>query len=85
MEEVTRPGSDIAFSLEFRKNRERTPDNRSDFEEAVITLAGDVWASDRGGDIRGTPIVTELIRERGRQQAAEDRVRPEHALTPRRA
>ena len=61
MEEVTRPGSDIAFSLEFRKNRERTPDNRSDFEEAVITLAEDAWASDRGGDIRGRPKKKKLI------------------------
>jgi AAA domain len=36
METIERPEADIAFSLKFTKARERTPDNRADFEAAVI-------------------------------------------------
>jgi hypothetical protein len=49
METVERPDADIAFALKFTKARERTPDNRADFEPAVITLSNDEWASERGG------------------------------------
>ncbi len=52
MEEIERPGADIAFSLKFTKARERNPDNRPDFEPAVITLANDQWASERGAQLR---------------------------------
>ncbi len=38
-------GADIAFDLRFTKARERTPENRNDFEPVRITLAGDRWAS----------------------------------------
>jgi hypothetical protein len=51
METIQRPEADIAFSLKFTKARERTPDNRADFEPAVITLANDKWESTRGGAI----------------------------------
>jgi hypothetical protein len=44
-----RPDADIAFSLRFLKARERTPENRADFDDAVIILSGDEWASERGG------------------------------------
>jgi hypothetical protein len=44
--------ADIAFTLSFPKARERTPDNRADFEEAVITLANDQWNSQSGGGDR---------------------------------
>ncbi len=44
MEAIERPGTDIAFNLKFTKARERTPDNRTDFEPAVITLEKDQWA-----------------------------------------
>jgi DnaB-like helicase N terminal domain/AAA domain len=40
--------SDIAFRFSFSKARERTPDNRADFEPAIITLANDEWSSERG-------------------------------------
>jgi hypothetical protein len=41
------PGvADIRFRLEFIKARERTPDNRADFEPRLITLAGDEWTSE---------------------------------------
>lgn len=49
MEEVERPDADIAFTLNFTKARERTPDNRADFEPATITLAANQWHSTRGG------------------------------------
>jgi hypothetical protein len=49
MEEIERPEADIAFCLKFTKRRERTPDNRSDFDAAIITLVDDQWSSQRGG------------------------------------
>ena len=39
--------ADISFTLSFPKARERTPDNRSDFETAKITLRADRWESSR--------------------------------------
>lgn len=35
--------ADIAFRLSFTKARERTPDNRTDFEPVNVRLAGDRW------------------------------------------
>jgi hypothetical protein len=52
MERVERPELDIAFKLTFIKARERSPDNRADFEPAIITLANDRWASERGEHVR---------------------------------
>jgi hypothetical protein len=37
------PGVDISFDLKFEKARNRTPDNRADFETIRGTLAGDRW------------------------------------------
>ena len=42
-EAVERDGTDIAFSLSFTKARERTPENRGDYDPVVITLANDQW------------------------------------------
>jgi hypothetical protein len=52
MEDVDRPDADIAFNLKFTKARERNPDNRVDFDPAVITLADDRWKSERGAHLR---------------------------------
>jgi hypothetical protein len=52
MERVERPEFDIAFRLSFPKARERSPENRSDFDPALITLSNDEWASERGEDVR---------------------------------
>jgi hypothetical protein len=52
MERIERPELDIAFKLTFPKARERTPDNRTDFDPAIITLADDQWSSERGGHVR---------------------------------
>lgn len=54
MEDIDCRERDVAFQLKFTKARERTPDNRTDFEPAVISLSGDAWTSERGGDVRTT-------------------------------
>ena len=48
MERVERPEADVAFRLAFPKCRQRTPDNRTDYEPAIITLQDDEWHSERG-------------------------------------
>jgi hypothetical protein len=48
LESVERAEADIAFALSFTKARERTPDNRADFEPAIIKLQNDEWTSERG-------------------------------------
>lgn len=45
METIEQPEADIAFSITFTIARERSPDNRSDFEPVVITLTTDEWSS----------------------------------------
>jgi hypothetical protein len=41
------PGVDISFYLKFEKARNRTPDNRADFEAVRVTLAEDRWECQR--------------------------------------
>jgi hypothetical protein len=43
MEAIARDDTDVSFSLEFRKARERTPTTRADFQTARIALTGDEW------------------------------------------
>jgi hypothetical protein len=51
MQKIERPGTDIAFSLNFNtKARERAPHNRADFEPVVINLAKDQWAVETNGE-----------------------------------
>ena len=52
LERVEQPSADIAFQMKFTKARERRPDNRADFEPAVITLVDDRWTSEQGGIVR---------------------------------
>jgi hypothetical protein len=63
LQRLERAGTDIAFTLSFPKARERTPDNRSDFADAVITLANDEWNSESGGGDRAG---------RGRKRTLDD-------------
>jgi hypothetical protein len=42
-EAIERADTDIAFSVQFTKARERTPENRQDFANIVIRLAQDRW------------------------------------------
>jgi hypothetical protein len=52
METIEQPGADIAFSLKFSKARECSPENRSDFDPAVITPANDAWTSEQSSHVR---------------------------------
>jgi hypothetical protein len=49
LERIERPDADFAFLLKFTKARERAPENRADFDDAIITLTGDEWSSERQG------------------------------------
>lgn len=42
--EADRPGTDIAFQIQFTKARRRHPGAREDFETRVMTLTNGVWA-----------------------------------------
>jgi len=44
MEAIAREDTDLSFSLEFRKARERTPATRADFVLARIALVNDEWS-----------------------------------------
>jgi hypothetical protein len=87
MEEIERPGADVAFRLKFDKARERTPDNRADFEEVVITLANDAWSSEPGGrigtakkaatDLALDVLNDEIARGNGTIPAACERIPPD--------
>jgi len=46
LEAVVRPDTDVSFSLQFRKARERTPATRADFQEVRIALVNDRWEHD---------------------------------------
>ena len=43
--ENTSDDADIEFSINFTKARERTPENRGDFEEVTVSLREDQWRS----------------------------------------
>lgn len=43
---VERPDTDVSFKLEFRKARERMPDNRHDFQTVNVFLVNDRWNGD---------------------------------------
>jgi hypothetical protein len=43
----------LVFTLRFKKGRERTPDNWTEFEDATITLADDEWSSVKGNSADG--------------------------------
>jgi hypothetical protein len=42
---VENPDTDVSFTLEFPKARERTPETRQDFENVTISLIDDQWIS----------------------------------------
>lgn len=44
---VGRPDTDISFELTFTKARERTPDNRDDYQTVAIFLKDDQWVCDK--------------------------------------
>lgn len=52
LEAVKRDETDVSFSLEFRKARERTPATRADFQTARIALISDAWTSEASATAR---------------------------------
>jgi hypothetical protein len=64
LERVERPEAALAFKIHFRiKKRECTPENRSDFDEAIVTLSDDTWSSERGGQSPGKRSVPDRVFE----------------------
>jgi hypothetical protein len=64
LEEVKRPDTDVSFSLEFKKARERTPATRADFQPVKIALVGDRWEhqltdTKRSGSV--TPVAMKFL------------------------
>jgi hypothetical protein len=57
---VERADTDISFTLEFRKARERTPETRADFESITVSLIEDQWLEDGAGRRQGKPSRQEL-------------------------
>src|SRR5207248_2073916 len=47
LEEVERPWADVSMKLKFLKARERTPENRPDFEPVIITLERGQWLGEK--------------------------------------
>jgi hypothetical protein len=45
MKRVEDPETDLAFTIEWTKARERTPDNRDQFEPVTLRLIDDVWVA----------------------------------------
>jgi hypothetical protein len=46
LEEVKRDDTDVSFSMNFKKARERTPPTRFDFQDVKIALVNDRWEHD---------------------------------------
>jgi hypothetical protein len=44
--EEKRPDTDVSFSIEFKKARERTPETRADFATVAVALVNDDWRCD---------------------------------------
>ena len=53
--EAKRADTDVSFSLEFQKARERTPETRADFENVSIALVNDEWIGSAATGKRGKP------------------------------
>jgi hypothetical protein len=84
MEAIERSDADIAFRLTFTKARERTPDNRADFEATLITLTADVWFSERSGTAgrrtgkeRLLELLTDAIAKEGHIPPANAHIPPD--------
>lgn len=84
MEAIERPEADIAFAIKFTKARERSPDNRTDFDPAVIVLANDEWASERSrattrkgtAKDRALDLLSDALARHGHVPAADGYIPP---------
>src|SRR5262249_2629759 len=56
-ERAERPETDVSFKLEFRKARERRPDNRPDFADITVALVDNTWtySNPDGGSAKSRP------------------------------
>jgi hypothetical protein len=60
---VERPDTDVSFELEFRKARERRPDNRGDFANVNVFLLDDQWHCDavtKASSLKASPMATKF-------------------------
>jgi hypothetical protein len=57
--EVKRADTDVSFTLEFHKARERTPETRRDFESVTIALVDDQWQGSVATEKHGKPAPLE--------------------------
>lgn len=58
--EQKRIDTDVSFSLEFQKARERTPETRRDFEDVTIALVDDAWICSAAAVKQGKPAPLEV-------------------------
>jgi hypothetical protein len=54
--EVENPSTDISFELKFDKARERSPQNRADYQTVAIRLVGDEWLCDAAQPNKKGPV-----------------------------
>jgi hypothetical protein len=57
--EAKRADTDVSFTLEFHKARERTPETRRDFESVTIALVNDEWQGSVAAEKHGKPAPLE--------------------------
>lgn len=83
MRRVERPEADATFKIEFTKTRERTPQNRRDFEPVVATLSGDKWSAERVTNRAAQPAAhNRLLTLLDRALQKEGVVVQDHAIIP---
>ena len=56
LDKIERPDTDVSFLLNFRKARERTPDNREQFDDTRVTLVNDRWSYEVASGSRKTKL-----------------------------
>ena len=66
LKRIKNAGADLSFEIEFTKARERTPDNRADYEPITMSLVDDQWCH---GNV---PEKTASSRLSAKQQLAFD-------------
>jgi hypothetical protein len=63
LSKVERPDTDVSFKLEFRKARERRPDNRKDFQPVNIFLVDDRWNGDASAGSQGAKKTSPIAKK----------------------
>lgn len=77
---------ELTFALKFTKARERTPDNRQDFDDVTIGLVGNQWQITKGGSktskVTGAPkialdLLKRAITDAGERPPACNHIKPD--------